>query len=233
MMNPQSTTHHPSQGPFPWLRHILNNHPAFTVTAAYLLFSGSGLFYAWYKFLPFGINILDFAGPNDLFFAGLKKPYLLAAPLFFVAALYALMWFTNRSERPTPFWRFMNWALLLTMSALFFLFIHFVNGLGDLDDQLSSFDGNALITLQSSPSDPVHLLVLETTNRFLLAVDPPNADPPITQFDRPWQRPEAIRVIPFSQIRELTFPLAPPPSAAGADLSESSSKLIADPGTPP
>ena len=187
-----------------WLSHIGCNHPAFGALAVYLLTSLSGLLSSWYQLLPFGINVLDYAGPEDFFLTGLKKPYLILASIGLIACLYGALRISNRYLAPTRFRWIWDWAFMLTFGAIFVLLMHAVASLEDLHSKLSRPESLSLVTLRTAPQEQMPVIILKRTGRFVLVTNPLATTTSDQSPEHAGPRPRTIRAIPLSNVDHIT-----------------------------
>ncbi len=81
---------------------FVREHPAVAGTVLYFWVAAMGVIYSWTMFREFGINIFDFAEPNDFILAAFKEPFTMAIAIVTVAFILIYYAFALRRIARAP-----------------------------------------------------------------------------------------------------------------------------------
>lgn len=196
------------------VQYLLGN-PAILLTATYVLISGLGLLYQYILFDSFGVSVIDYAKPEDLFLAAFKNP----SAMFSGAVIGASMVFYRHLAKYAQ--KRENWLVrsvllmiswigllrrevLIPIGICYFIFMY---------AHAAELEGNRLINASNnvvgvtSKSDPkkFELLPIGSTGGFLFGVELDDQLKKAKQTERHSSLKPVIRAIPFSEIARLDY----------------------------
>ena len=145
-------------------------HPGFALSACYLLVSAIGMYYTWYTFMQFGVNIFDYANTDDYFVAALKKPMLTGACVLFVVGHWWFVRWSERSEDNSLVDRYLKVPFFLGVSAMVIATVFVVESLEDVNGLICSDAGEFVVTLRQ-PVETKRMVVVGTTSKWVLGFE--------------------------------------------------------------